>query len=246
MAKRVDRERIIQGIPTRYSPWLHLAATAGSGVVVLIVAALAVQELRAVELLVVPAFLVISNAGEWYAHRTLLHHRIPPFHVLYDQHTPSHHVAYRYDDMAVRSWRELKLVLIPAFGVGLITVAVSPFALAAGLLLTPNCGWLVLATGALYVVGYELSHLSYHLPEDHPVGRLRLVRWLREHHRRHHDPRLMQRWNFNVTLPLFDWLLGTRISDERFAELTGRTKPESGKALGGADEVVVAHTEGDQ
>jgi sterol desaturase/sphingolipid hydroxylase (fatty acid hydroxylase superfamily) len=52
------------------------------------------------------------------------------------------------------------------------------------------------------------------MPEDSFVGRLALVRVLREHHRRHHHPALMQRWNFNVTLPLFDWLYKTRASDD--------------------------------
>jgi len=54
------------------------------------------------------------------------------------------------------------------------------------------------------MVGYELSHLSYHLPETTWIGRRRVIRWLREHHARHHDPRLMQKWNFNVTIPVFD------------------------------------------
>jgi len=220
------RERILSEIPARYRPWLHLAATAGSGVVVLVVAALAIEDLRWVELLVVPAMFVISNAGEWTAHKYLLHRRVKPFHVLYDQHTPSHHAVYRYEDMSIRSWRELRLVLIPGFGVGLICVSVSPFAIAAGLLLTANCGWLVLLSTALYVVGYELSHLSYHLKKDHPVSRLRLVKKLREHHARHHHPRLMQKWNFNVTIPLWDWLVGTKISTERFRELTGQTSAE--------------------
>ncbi len=37
----------------------------------------------------------------------------------------------------------------------------------------------------------------------------RIIRALRTHHARHHDPRLMQRWNFNVTVPLFDAVMGT-------------------------------------
>jgi sterol desaturase/sphingolipid hydroxylase (fatty acid hydroxylase superfamily) len=59
------------------------------------------------------------------------------------------------------------------------------------------------------MVLYEVSHLSYHLPPESFVGRRRLVRWLREHHARHHDPRLMQKWNFNVTIPFWDWIRGT-------------------------------------
>ena len=32
---------------------------------------------------------------------------------------------------------------------------------------------------------------------------------LRRHHALHHDPKLMQKWNFNVSLPLWDLVRGT-------------------------------------
>ena len=133
-----------------------------------------------------------------------------PVGVLYERHTPVHHKIYQYDSMAMRSNREFRLVLIPAAGVasrGRHHGARSPTRSRA--CSTPNCGWLALATSAVYVVAYELSHLAYHLPEDSFIGRLPLVRVLREHHRRHHHPALMQKWNFNVTVPLFDWIHGT-------------------------------------
>jgi sterol desaturase/sphingolipid hydroxylase (fatty acid hydroxylase superfamily) len=61
----------------------------------------------------------------------------------------------------------------------------------------------------LYVLSYEWLHLAYHLPQDTVLGRNPLVRVLARHHARHHDPRLMQKWNFNVTVPLWDWVRGT-------------------------------------
>lgn len=189
----------------------------------LAVAIFAIDGLRALELLVLPVMFVLSNAAEHFAHRTLLHHRIRPFQVLYDQHTPIHHVVYRYHDMAIESLRELKLVLIPPFGVLTIVLATAPIGVLAGFLISPNAGWLVVTESALYVVLYELTHLSYHLPETHPIGRLRIIRFLREHHRRHHHPKLMQRWNFNVTVPLWDIVRGTRIRDDEFRALTGES-----------------------
>jgi sterol desaturase/sphingolipid hydroxylase (fatty acid hydroxylase superfamily) len=224
------RDEILESIPRGYRPWLHFAATTGSGAVMLAVAVVAIHDLRAVELLVLPVMFVLSNVGEHFAHRTLLHRRIRPFQVLYDQHTPRHHAVYRYDDMAIRSWRELGLVLIPAFGVLTIVVATAPIAVLAGIVLSANAGWLVITETALYVVAYELTHLAYHLPESHPVGRLRAIRFLREHHRRHHHPKLMQRWNFNVTVPLWDVVVGTRISDAEFHARTGAPGATSHRA----------------
>jgi sterol desaturase/sphingolipid hydroxylase (fatty acid hydroxylase superfamily) len=200
--------------PRLYHPYLHLLGSAGVGLATLTVAALAIHGLRPVELLVVPALFLISNAVEWFAHKLLLHRRTWPVEVLFDRHTPEHHVIYQYDSMAIRSVDEFRLVLIPAVGVLTVVIGATPIAYAAGHLLTPNCGWLSLATSAVYMTSYELSHLSYHLPESSFIGRLALVRVLREHHRRHHHASLMKRWNFNVTLPLFDWIFRTSVPDE--------------------------------
>ena len=60
-----------------------------------------------------------------------------------------------------------------------------------------------------YVLSYEWLHLAYHLPPDSFVGRLPPIRFLRRHHATHHDPRLMMRWNFNITIPLWDLVRGT-------------------------------------
>lgn len=203
------RAHMLGTIPRWYSPWAHLAATTGIGTVALALAISRLHDVRPLELLVVPLAFVLSNLGEWHAHRHLLHRRYKPVAVLYDRHTPEHHRVYRYGDMAMRSVEELRLVLIPAMGVlGIIAVS-APVAMLIGSLLGDNVGWLFLATTSAYVTSYELSHLSYHLPEDSFVGRLKLVALMREHHARHHDPRLMQRYNFNVTVPLGDWLFGT-------------------------------------
>ncbi len=203
------RERARAAIPASYSPWLHLSGTIGVGVAAVALGAWRLHDVRAVEWLAVPAMWFVSNGAEWRAHKDLLHKRRFPLHELYDRHTPQHHRVFREHDMAIQSPRELKLVLIPAIGVAAILVAALPMAAAAGALLGANVGWLVLMSAAVYVVSYELTHMLYHLPEDGRVGGLRVVRALRAHHARHHDPRLMHRWNFNVTAPLFDWLHGT-------------------------------------
>jgi sterol desaturase/sphingolipid hydroxylase (fatty acid hydroxylase superfamily) len=225
------RERAVAAIPSNYRAWRHIAFTVGSGLLPLAIALGFVKDVRWWELLVVPAMLLFSNAAEWRAHRDLLHKKRPGLALLYERHTPIHHVVFQYETMPVTSYRELALVLLPSFGVGLIVVVVAPIAAALGYFLSPNTGWLIVATAGVYVVLYEVTHLVYHLPPEHPLARPKLVAWLREHHRRHHDPRLMQKWNFNVTFPLWDILRGTRISDAKFAELTGkRPADETGDA----------------
>lgn len=227
------RERTLAATPRWYSPWLHLALTTGPGLVVLAAAARALSDVRLEQVGIVPLTFVGANLFEWHAHKNLLHRRWRLFPVVYDQHTPMHHRIYRYGDMAMRSWRELRLVLIPGPAVGGIVAMSAPVALGLGLALGSNVGWLFLVTVALYVVSYELSHLAYHLSPESWVGRRRLVAWLREHHARHHDPRLMQRWNFNVTVPLGDWLFGTFAPAEAVTEARQRLRePWRGESLG--------------
>ncbi len=203
------RARLLADAPRTYSPWLHLAATTGSGVAALAVAAWRIHGLHAAQLVAVPAAVLLANVLEWRAHRHLLHRRVKGLSLLYERHTPMHHRLYGYDTMAIREPAEMRLVLLPAaFVAGLVLVA-APVAALAGAVFGANVQWLVVATSGAYALAYELLHLSCHLPDAWLVSRLPLVRFVREHHRRHHHPPLMKSWNFNVTIPLMDALRGT-------------------------------------
>jgi len=43
----------------------------------------------------------------------------------------------------------------------------------------------------------------------------RLHRNLRRHHRAHHDPRMMTRYNFNIVFPFTDWIMGSLMPQEQ-------------------------------
>ncbi len=175
----------------------------------MVFAALQVRSPTWAEWLILPVVYLVANAFEWRVHRDLLHHRVKPMQELYDRHTPEHHMIYTTHDMAIRSFREFRYVLIPAVGVGGIVAIDGALAWALGHFWSANAGWLFLATSASYTFGYETSHLSYHLSPKSFIGRRWLVGVLRRHHATHHDPKLMQKWNFNVTIPLWDWVRGT-------------------------------------
>ncbi|HEV8321004.1 MAG TPA: sterol desaturase family protein [Myxococcota bacterium] len=203
------RATLVARIPRWYSPWAHLACPSVVGLGLIVVAVLLLRDVRWWDLLVVPLTFVASNVTEWRTHRYVLHRRSRFVELLYDRHTPEHHRVFITEDMAMRSTREFRLVLIPAYGIlvtFLVTLPLAALAWWAGL---HNGAALYVATTMGYVVSYEWLHLAYHLPPDSGLGRLWLVRVLRRHHATHHDPALMQRWNFNVTIPLWDWVRGT-------------------------------------
>jgi sterol desaturase/sphingolipid hydroxylase (fatty acid hydroxylase superfamily) len=162
----------------------------------------------------IPGVLILANAFEWWVHKNLLHKRRVPLHELFDRHTPLHHYIYEYDSMSMRSTREFRLVLIPAVGVLGVVLLAAPIAFALSRVVGSNAAWLFLGTDAAYMSMYELLHLSYHLPSSHPIARIGVIRRLSRQHTIHHRKALMQTKNFNVTFPLFDWILGT-LENER-------------------------------
>jgi hypothetical protein len=208
-ARETLRARLVAAIPRWYSPWAHLAFPSLVGLGLVAAAVLATRDLEPWQLGLVPLVWLVSNATEWRAHRDLLHKRTPPLEVLYDRHTPEHHRVFVEEDMAIRSAAEFRLVLIPAYGVLAIFAATLPITLGLFFCGERNLACLFVATTMAYVVSYEWLHLSYHLPPTSFVGRRWIVGVLRRHHATHHRTELMQKWNFNVTVPLWDWVRGT-------------------------------------
>jgi hypothetical protein len=149
------RAHLLSRVPARYSPALHLAFPAVAGAAILAAALSRIDDLRAWQLALVPAFLVLANAVEWHAHRGLLHRRTRPLEELYVRHTPQHHAVYVSQDMSIRDWRELKLVLLPAWGVLAIVAFSCPVAIALALARQPNVASLWVATTVAYILAYE-------------------------------------------------------------------------------------------
>jgi len=203
------RDDLLSRIPRSYSPVLHLAFPALAGLGIAAWALSRIQDLRPWQLALVPVYLVFANAVEWHAHRGVLHRRVRFLGAMYVRHTPQHHGLYVADQMALRSLREVKFILLPPYSLFLILALTAPVPLALLRLGQPNPAALWVASVVGYVLSYEWLHLTYHLPETSLVGRLPLVRRLRRHHQLHHAPQLMQRWNFNVTVPLWDLVKGT-------------------------------------
>jgi hypothetical protein len=203
------RTELLGRIPDGYSPRLHLAIMTASGVALAAIALALLRDVRAWELSLLPAFLLLGNALEWHVHRDVLHRRTRPVQILYVRHTPQHHALYVADDMEIHSARELRFVLLPAYAVAAILAVVSPFPLALAWVGEPNVALLFVATTALYLTAYEWLHLAVHLPLRGGLARFAPMRAARRHHQVHHASHLKNRWNFNVTFPLWDLVRGT-------------------------------------
>jgi sterol desaturase/sphingolipid hydroxylase (fatty acid hydroxylase superfamily) len=65
------------------------------------------------------------------------------------------------------------------------------------------------ATTLVYYLNYEWLHLAYHLPKTHFIYSIPALKFLRQLHFQHHDIQEMDKYNFNITYPVFDLLFGT-------------------------------------
>jgi hypothetical protein len=202
-----------QHLEARYSPWRHMALTlaiasglGGLGV------ALATRA-RLIDWLLMPLFFVVANLLEWTVHRYPMHHPMNP-RVMYKNHAMLHHIAFTDHNMPVASSRELGLVMMPWYTmIGLFVVA-SPVMIGAAFARGPGLAGVFLLAAVGYFLFYEMLHALYHLPDATldrvGLGRLGIFRRMQAHHAHHHILRRMSAVNFNVTVPLMDWLFGTR------------------------------------
>ena len=216
------RRRALRAATPAGHRWLrHAGLIAAFTLVGIAVALWGLDAPTPAEWLAFAGMLVFTNFGEYAAHRWNLHVRTFP-RAVYHRHVVEHHGFFTHDRMAVDDWSDLRWVLFPPWALPLLVATVLPFAVALGLLLPSNYPWLLVLAVITYYGLYEVLHALAHLPDDHPLAGSAPVRALTQHHRRHHDPALMRRWNFNFAIPLFDQLFGTRY-DPAAARRSDRT-----------------------
>ncbi|MCV6595949.1 MAG: hypothetical protein OIF40_02525 [Mangrovicoccus sp.] len=147
-------------------------------------------------------------------HRWAGHKKTKLMKFVHQRHTGDHHTFY---DEAHTEYEMLKDWRVVLFSLQLILSAVvfifAPAGMIAYLILGKDAGLVAAATVMGSYLAYEIFHFSYHLKEGSPLERMfRLVpgwRAVRHLPILHHNRDVMHDVNFNVTLPIFDVLLGT-------------------------------------
>ncbi len=201
-----------------YRGWRHLGFVTAVGLLAIYIFGRQLHEVRGAELLIVPLGYVFANLVEYMVHRHPMHRPMAPMQALYKRHATEHHRFFTQKHMDAESHRDFPAVLFPWYMIGFfLGLIATPAAFVLGRIIAPNVGWLFAMTAGAYYISYEWLHLAAHLPEDSWLGARPVARFVRHHHGIHHDPRRMRRANFNITVPLWDALLGTL---DRRAEVT--------------------------
>jgi len=207
---RADRRARLQTPGFRLG--LHLGAFGALAIGVATVGVWLAGRARPRDLWIVPAYVVVANLAEYLMHRLVMHRPLWP-RAFYQGHTLGHHRAFHHDSMEIGAWRELELVMMPWFSLGIFFVGMGPSVAAVAWGFGRGAAGLFLLTGVATFVLYEGMHALYHFPEP-VLAKLRLLdnrvfRFLFDHHRHHHRLTRMRWTNFNISMPLADGLFGT-------------------------------------
>jgi len=196
-------------VPHWYSGWSHLAVLTGASLIGIFLLAFQVQDVELWQLWMVPAAFMISNIVEYVVHRYPMHRVTPLGKDIYKKHAAIHHRYFTHDDMVMGDGRDMAEILtLPRHVFELLFVIVIPFIIFFALF-SWNLGMIFGVTALSYYLVFEWVHLASHMPKDHWLPSLPVIRSLCEHHRIHHNTRLMREHNFNIVFPVIDWVLGT-------------------------------------
>jgi hypothetical protein len=197
--------------PPLYHPLLHVSFNLGSLLLMMIWNYFQVSEWNLQILLVLFVSFFLGNVTVWSLHRYPLHRRYKWFPFPYDEHTVEHHRYFTYDDITYTDMWDYRAIFFPRFIVaGFIIFVLPVFYFLALFLFNENVAHAFCGSAAGYFLLYELFHWASHLPHDHFVMKIRWIRSMREHHRIHHDTKLMNKYNFCIVYPLMDILCGTK------------------------------------
>lgn len=172
-------------------------------------------------LVVIPVAVVVgvfqTSVFEWIYHRYWLHRPwLPP--QMFTAHTLVHHQLCKHDDTFEVTEEEQEEALTFQWWAAPIIVGLNmiPWALvllAQRFVPLPALPWsaVMWTVGAVvfaYYLAYEGFHYLMHKPSVAWIERRGFFQWMKNHHRLHH---VYMGKNYNVVLPLADFMLGTLV-----------------------------------
>ena len=194
-----------------YNGWLHVFIIYAIGFTALYVYLSNLSAVAPVELLTVPLTFLFCNFFEWWIHRYVMHRpsKNPVFRAIYNRHTLMHHQFFTDSEMRFAGHHDWRVTFFPPYALATFTLMSIPAAIALGFLLSPNVGWLFIATTTSVYLTYEFMHFCCHVEDNGFVRNMPFVNTIRRHHAAHHNQSIMMERNMNLTFPVMDWLFGT-------------------------------------
>lgn len=205
--RQVYRDRIAAW----YNGYLHVAIIYLIGFCALFVYLSHLESVRWWEWLAIPVVFLASNVFEWWIHAQVMHRprKWKGARAIYTRHMLMHHQFFTNEEMRFAGQHDWRVTVFPPYALVVFILISTPPAFIAGWLVSPNVGWLLIATTTSIYLIYEFMHFCCHIDENRFVRYCPLVNTLRRHHTAHHDQSIMMERNMNLTFPIADWLFGT-------------------------------------
>lgn len=183
-------------------------------------------------ILLVGVSVVYASVAEWLLHKYVMHQPLGRFTYPYKAHALTHHGLFSGLDYHLKTQSKDKVRMAWWNGPVIVALGIVPFFTVTMIFhlygWTPGA-WLIFGSALVvasgYFATYEYLHWCMHVPKDRWHETTRVFRRLNGHHILHH--RFPQK-NFNVVLPLADYLFRTLLtrSPVRFAQVRGPSVPD--------------------
>jgi hypothetical protein len=214
--KRLDRRERLQfgaipyPIPLHYNFYLFFGLTNLIGISVICCSAtFVVKDVQPLEWFTMIAVFFLANFVEYICHRGPMHNASRFIQLLFKVHTSSHHEYFTHETMSIDTSKEAYKVLFFFRDNFTLLALIAPVFFLLWHLVNRNVAGLTVITLVGFFLLYEWLHLAYHAPERCKIDCIPLLGALKRNHQTHHNQARMNDYNFNLTLPIWDLILGS-------------------------------------
>lgn len=167
-----------------------------------------VREINIFSLLTFILSFIIFTFALYYQHRFPQHKLMRGFKFFYKIHRV-HHSFFDYDHMYVDDQNDNLFILFPISFIISYCLVLFPLFLSPLLLINPDTFFISLSACCFYFFCHEIIHYLGHTKGSSAIYKNKVVAFLCEHHRIHHDRKEEPVVNFNMILPLGDLIFKT-------------------------------------
>ena len=198
-------------LPKNYNPVVHLGVNIGLLAGSLLFHFIMIKDWSPIFLALMALIFFLGNVVVFVLHKYPLHRRYKWWTFPYDTHTVEHHRYFTAETITFDNSMDFNAVFFPMeviagftlIGQPLIFFGVKHF-------FGQDVAHVITGSAASYFLLYEFFHWASHLPRNHFLMKFPWILYMRQHHVAHHNPRLMNRYNFCIVDPLVDIIMGTK------------------------------------
>lgn len=197
-----------------YHPYVHVVWNIGILFLLMVISALMIETWNIQVFWVYMFTLLLGNFTVWWLHRYPLHRRRKISSYSYERHTVMHHRYFTQDFITYDEDMDFYAVFFPMIVIaGFALFAQPAFYFSFEYFFGSNLASAFTSGTAMYFLLYEFVHWSCHQPEDHWLIQIPWLKYMRDHHIVHHNPKLMMNYNFCIVYPLMDYVMGTKYEE---------------------------------